>query len=163
MKLLSYLFSGIIFGVGLIVGGMTQPGKIVGFLDFFGNWDPSLIFVMGGAISVHALGYRLMTKQPQPVFAPRFQVPTRRDIDPRLVLGSAIFGAGWGLAGYCPGPALTSLATLRSEAAVFVLAMAAGMLLVTLMEKKPKELAEKRDREPCCSEETRLPGAPEAL
>ncbi|MBW2463840.1 MAG: YeeE/YedE family protein [Deltaproteobacteria bacterium] len=125
---------GALFAVGLTLGGMTQPSKVVGFLDFFGNWDPSLAFVMGGAVGVYAIAYRLVTKRKAPVLTPRFLLPTRRDIDARLVSGSALFGVGWGLAGYCPGPGITSLGTAGVSAFVFVAAMFAGMGLFRVAE-----------------------------
>ncbi len=126
MAHLSFFAAGLLFAVGLAVGGMTQPAKIVGFLDFSGDWDPSLAFVMVGAIAVHAASYRLVMKRSSPIFAPRFLVPTRRDIDVPLVAGAALFGVGWGLGGYCPGPAIASLGSLSSNAALFVAALLAG-------------------------------------
>lgn len=119
--------AGIIFAVGLGLSGMTQPGKVIGFLDFAGNWDPSLALVMAGAVLVYTVGFR--ARKPRPLFAPAYQLPTVKGIDRRLLLGSALFGIGWGLAGFCPGPALTSLVTLRWEPVLFVAAMLAGMLL----------------------------------
>jgi len=127
-------FAGLLFSVGLVVGGMTQPSKVVGWLDFFGDWDPSLAFVMGGAVLVHTALYRLVTERASPVVAEVFQVPTRRDFTPRLVIGSAIFGVGWGLGGFCPGPGLVALPTLGSEAIAFVIAMAAGIVLHETMD-----------------------------
>lgn len=108
---------------GLWVGGMTRPEKVRGFLDFTGSWDPTLVFVMGGAVSVHALAYRLIRRRTRPVFREAFQIPTRRDIDAKLVLGAAVFGLGWGLGGYCPGPAITSLTTGSASVFAFVAAM----------------------------------------
>lgn len=119
--------AGLLFAAGLAVGGMTQPSKVVGFLDFFGDWDPSLMFVMGGAVGVHALLYRFIVARPRPLFADAFSIPTRRDFNGPLIVGSALFGAGWGLGGFCPGPGLASLATFGAEALVFVATMAAGM------------------------------------
>lgn len=120
--------AGALFGVGLIVAGMTQPSKVVGFLDFAGDWDPSLAFVMVGGILVYTVGLPLLTKsRPAPVFSPRFMIPTRRDITPRLIAGSALFGIGWGLGGFCPGPGLTSI-TAGLEPVLFVGSMAVGML-----------------------------------
>ena len=119
---------GALFGVGLAIAGMTQPSKIVGFFDFFGDYDPSLAFVMGGAILVYAPVYRWATRTWQhPVWAPSFSLPTRKDIDARLVLGSAIFGVGWGLGGYCPGPAFTSVGAGSTEAFTFGAAMLVGV------------------------------------
>ena len=103
------LLGGALFGSGLVVSGMTDPSKVIGFLDFFDRWDPSLVFVMLGAVSVYAIGYRLVIKSPGPVCADAFSIPTRSDLDARLIVGAILFGAGWGLAGYCPGPAITGL------------------------------------------------------
>lgn len=121
------LVSGLIFAIGLGLSGMTKPDKVMGFLDFFGEWDPSLALVMGAAVAVHALIFRIVLKQKQPLFGGRFSIPTRTDIDVRLVAGAAIFGAGWGLGGFCPGPALTSLPTGSLSALIFVGAMFLGM------------------------------------
>lgn len=121
--------SGALFGVGLIVAGMTKPEKVVGFLDFTGSWDPSLMFVMGGAVMVHFVLFRVIRRLPSPVFDTKFHIPTRRDLDARLLLGAALFGIGWGLGGFCPGPGLVSLASGSLAPLVFVLAMTAGMLV----------------------------------
>lgn len=119
---------GTLFGVGLAISGMTQPAKIVGFFDFFGSWDPSLAFVMLGALIVYTPVYRWATRTWQhPIWAPSFTLPTRRDIDGRLVVGSAIFGVGWGLGGYCPGPAFTSVGAGSMEALTFGAAMLVGV------------------------------------
>ena len=115
---------------------MTQPEKVVGFLDIFGAWDPSLAFVMIGAIGFHAVFYRIIMKQDAPLFTKKFMVPGRRDITWRLVVGSALFGIGWGIAGYCPGPGLASLTSLDARPLVFVGAMIVGMLLFRLVDKK---------------------------
>ncbi|MEQ1437767.1 YeeE/YedE family protein [Fontimonas sp. SYSU GA230001] len=123
------LLSGTLFGVGLAVAGMTDPDKVKNFLDLAGTWDPSLSFVMGAALLVVTPGYRLVFRRPWPLYAERFQLPTATDLDARLIGGSAIFGIGWGLGGYCPGPAVTSLSTFSSGALLVFLAMAAGMLL----------------------------------
>jgi uncharacterized protein len=117
------LAAGALFGVGLVVSGMTLPSKVRGFLDFSGEWDPTLAFVMGGAIAVHALAYRWVKHRAAPQLAPSFQIPTRRDIDAKLVFGAAIFGLGWGLGGYCPGPAISSLPMGGPSVVAFVLAM----------------------------------------
>jgi uncharacterized membrane protein YedE/YeeE len=119
---------GTLFGVGLAISGMTQPAKIVGFFDFSGSWDPSLAFVMLGALIVYTPVYRWATRTWQhPIWAPSFTLPTRRDIDGRLVVGSAIFGVGWGLGGYCPGPAFTSVGGGSIEALTFGAAMLVGV------------------------------------
>lgn len=123
------LLAGLLFGVGVAVAGMTLPSKVIGFLDVGGPWDPTLAFVMVGAIGVHVVGYRWVRRRVAPVFDDRFHLPTRRDADPRLVAGALLFGAGWGLGGFCPGPALTSAAAGAFPAILFVGAMIAGMLL----------------------------------
>lgn len=125
---------GLLFAVGLGVAGMTQPGKVTAFLDFTGRWDPSLLFVMVGAIAVYAIGYRLAVRRPKPLFADAFQIPGKKGLDRRLVVGSALFGIGWGLAGFCPGPALTAIASLRFEPLVFVGAMLLGMLALEAVD-----------------------------
>jgi uncharacterized membrane protein YedE/YeeE len=119
--------AGAVFGVGLALAGMTRPAKVIGFLDVLGGWDPSLAFVMIGAILVHAAAYRLVPRMPKPLWAERWGIPTRRDVDLRLLLGAALFGAGWGLGGYCPGPALTSVFAGASSTLLFTGAMLAGM------------------------------------
>jgi uncharacterized membrane protein YedE/YeeE len=125
--------AGLLFGVGLAVSQMANPEKVLAFLDLgaipAGGWDPSLAFVMAGALVVTFAGFRLARSRAKPLAAERFEWPTRRDIDAKLVAGSAIFGVGWGLVGYCPGPAVASLAWGRSETIVFVLAMVAGMVI----------------------------------
>lgn len=118
--------TGLLFAVGLGVSGMTKPSKVVGFLDLFGAWDASLAFVMVGAIAVHLVLRRLILKRPAPLFDIRFHLPTRADIDAPLVLGAGIFGIGWGLGGFCPGPGLVSAASGALPAIVFVLGMIAG-------------------------------------
>jgi uncharacterized membrane protein YedE/YeeE len=127
--LLAAFGAGLLFALGLGVAGMTQPGKIIAFLDVLGRhgaWDPSLAFVMGGALGVYALAWRLSFRRAQPWFAGSFDRPGLRSIDARLVGGAAVFGVGWGLSGYCPGPAVVSLASGGTGAMVFVAAMAAG-------------------------------------
>lgn len=120
--------AGVLFAVGLAVGGMTDPRKVMSFLDIAGGWDPSLAFVMGGAIAVYAPGYRLIVRADRPWLDTRFHLPTRRDIDARLVLGASLFGAGWGLGGFCPGPALVSAMSLGTGALVFAGSMLVGMI-----------------------------------
>jgi uncharacterized membrane protein YedE/YeeE len=129
MGILTAFLSGVIFALGLGISGMTRPGTVLAFLDVAGAWDPSLAFVMLGAIGTHALLLRAILARRTPVLAPRFALPTRREIDGRLVGGAALFGIGWGLAGFCPGPAITSLVGGRVEPLVFVAAMLGGMLL----------------------------------
>lgn len=132
---LSSLFVGFLFAIGLGVSGMTQPEKVVSFLDIFGEWDPSLVFVMGGALFIHTVLYKLILKRPTPLFASKFQVPTRRDINSRLIGGSVLFGIGWGIAGYCPAPAITSLSSMTLSPVVFVISMLIGMALYLFFEK----------------------------
>ena len=128
MLILASLVCGFIFGLGLLVSGMTQPSKVLGFLDIFGAWDPSLAVVMAAALAVSGIGYWLAQQRPRPVLAPKFDIPTKTSIDTPLVAGSALFGLGWGLVGLCPGPALENLATLSPPVIVFCLAMVAGMV-----------------------------------
>ena len=127
------LLAGTLFGIGLTVSQMINPEKVLSFLDFFGAWDPSLALVMLGAVGVSAVVFRLALKQPRPVFATAFQVPSRSDVDNRLIAGGVIFGLGWGLVGWCPGPAIASLALVQVESFIFLAAMIAGMLLYRLL------------------------------
>jgi uncharacterized membrane protein YedE/YeeE len=133
MALLVSALAGLIFGLGLIVSGMANPAKVQNFLDLAGIWDPSLLFVMGGAVAVTLVGYRLVLRRQSPILDERFRLPTRNDIDPRLIGGAALFGVGWGLSGFCPGPAITSLFLLAKGTLVFVPAMLAGMSLARLL------------------------------
>ena len=132
MHFFSTLFAGLFFGSGLILSGMANPTKVQNFLDIFGTWDPSLAFVMGGAILVTAPGFWFVQKRSTPFFHDMFHLPTRNDIDARLVTGAAIFSIGWGLGGLCPGPAVTSLPFATSGVLVFVPAMLVGMSLAKL-------------------------------
>ena len=126
---------GLLFGWGLLLSGMTDPAKVQGFLDLFGTWDPSLAFVMGGAIAVGVFAFALAKRRSTAFFGGVMQMPTSRDIDKRLVVGSLIFGAGWGLAGFCPGPGIVTLASGELKAAVFVAAMLVGMLGFQLLDR----------------------------
>lgn len=123
------------FGIGLIVSGMTDPGKIIGFLDVAGSWDPSLVFVMVGAILVGSFAFALAKRRTRAFLGGAMHLPQSRDIDNRLVGGSLVFGIGWGLAGFCPGPALVAFASGQEKAAVFVAAMLGGMLVYTAVER----------------------------
>jgi uncharacterized membrane protein YedE/YeeE len=134
MKLLMALLAGLLFGLGLILSGMTDPAKVIGFLDLAGNWDPSLAFVMGGALLVGSLVFPFATKRPKSLLGDALRLPTATRIDRRLVLGGLTFGVGWGLAGYCPGPALASLAQGGTKPLVFFVAMLAGMTMFELLE-----------------------------
>ncbi len=122
------LIVGLLFGLGLAISGMTQPSKVIHFLDIFGAWDPSLAFVMMGAIGIHLFAYRIVKRRTSPFLADTFMIPDKKQIDWKLVAGSALFGIGWGLGGFCPGPAITSLASLQLDVFVFVAMMAVGML-----------------------------------
>jgi uncharacterized protein len=128
-RTLAAFLCGLIFGVGLTISGMTNPAKVLNFLDVFGHWDPSLLLVMAGAVVVTFIGFRLVWRRSAPLFADAFQVPTRTDFDSRLITGAALFGVGWGLAGFCPGPALTALVIAGQPAVYLVLSMAVGMFL----------------------------------
>ena len=126
---------GLLFGLGLMLSGMTDPGKVIGFLDLFGSWDPSLALVMGGAIMVGVFAFTVAKKRTTTFLGGVLRFPTNADIDKKLVIGSLMFGAGWGLAGFCPGPALVSMADGQPKALVFVLAMLVGMLGFELMDR----------------------------
>lgn len=136
MKLLIAFACGLIFGTGLILSGMTDPGKVQGFLDLAGLWDPSLLFVMGGALLVTSIGFLFASNRPRALLGEPLHLPTAKQIDRRLVLGGLTFGAGWGLAGYCPGPALVSLIAGGSKPLIFVAAMLAGMLIFEALERR---------------------------
>jgi hypothetical protein len=127
------ILAGLIFGLGLLIAGMANPAKVQNFLDLAGTFDPSLIFVMAGAVVVTFAGYRLVLRRPRPVLAERFYLPTAKDIDARLVGGAALFGIGWGLSGFCPGPAIVSLPLLATGTLVFVPAMLAGIAVTRLL------------------------------
>ena len=126
---------GLLFGLGLIVAGMTNPAKVIGFLDFFGAWDPSLAFVMGGALAVTAAGYRFALARPEPLLAAAFHLPAKTQIDIRLVSGAVLFGMGWGLAGLCPGPALTGIGTLNPDVLAFCASMVIGAFLFRILDR----------------------------
>ncbi len=134
MYALSAFATGLIFGIGLIISGMTDPSKIIGFLDLTGSWDPSLAFVMGGAVVVGFIAFRFARRRETAYLGGAIQLPAGRQIDRRLVIGSLAFGIGWGLAGYCPGPAVVSIGMGQEKAIVFAAAMVAGMGLFHLIE-----------------------------
>jgi uncharacterized membrane protein YedE/YeeE len=136
---------GLIFGWGLLISGMTQPPKVLGFLDVLGRWDPTLAFVMAGALVVSALGFAVAKRRVAPLFATQSLWPTRTDIDRRLVAGSVLFGIGWGLVGLCPGPALENLATLSPRVIVFVAAMVLGMVLQDIWQRRTPSARELED------------------
>jgi uncharacterized membrane protein YedE/YeeE len=135
------LLVGLLFGIGLLISGMTDPGKVLGFLDLAGAWDPSLAFVMGGAILVGVIAFTVAKQRTRTFLGAALHLPSSRDIDRRLVLGSLTFGVGWGLAGFCPGPGLVALGAGESKAAVFVAAMVGGMLLFEFVERRAKQAA----------------------
>ena len=136
MSALTSFLIGLLFGVGLIVSGMTDPSKIIGFLDLAGAWDPSLALVMAGAVLVSAAGFRLAERRPTSLLGGLRQLPGTQGVNARLVAGSAVFGAGWGIAGFCPGPALVALGAGYDKAMVFFIAMLAGMLMYELTERR---------------------------
>jgi uncharacterized membrane protein YedE/YeeE len=135
MLMVTSLLCGLVFGTGLLVSGMVQPEKVLGFLDIFGAWDPSLLIVMAAALAVSAPGFVMVRRRARPVLAAQNLWPTRTGIDRQLVIGAALFGIGWGLVGLCPGPALENLSTLSPGVIVFVAAMAVGMVLHDLWVK----------------------------
>ncbi len=135
---LSAWLVGFIFALGLGISGMTDPQKVIGFLDIFGDWNPALIFVMLGSIVVHFFFYKLIRKRESPLFSPQWHVPQKNEITPSLIIGSVIFGLGWGLAGYCPGPVVTALGSLQIRPFIFVIAMLAGMYIFRELDKKLK-------------------------
>ena len=136
MQRLIEFILGLLFGLGLLISGMTDPSKVLGFLDLSGTWDPSLVFVMGGGVMVGVLGFAWAKKRNTSLSGQAFQWPDLVHIDRPLVLGSLMFGVGWGLAGFCPGPALVSMAAGHDKALVFVLAMVAGMSLQDRLKKR---------------------------
>lgn len=136
MHRITEFFVGLLFGLGLLLSGMTDPGKVLGFLDLFGTWDPSLAFVMGGAIAVGFFAFALARKRTTNFLGGALHLPKATQIDRRLVLGGLAFGAGWGLAGFCPGPGIVSMASGEVKAAVFVAAMLVGMALYEWAERR---------------------------
>ena len=133
---LSEFIVGLLFGWGLLISGMTDPGKVIGFLDLTGSWDPSLAMVMGGAIAVGFFAFGTAKKRTSNFLGGALHLPTSSDIDKRLILGALLFGAGWGLAGFCPGPGIVSMAAGQPKAAVFVVAMLAGMLVFEWTDRR---------------------------
>ena len=133
---LSEFVVGLLFGLGLLLSGMTDPGKVLGFLDLIGPWDPSLALVMGGAIAIGVIAFALAKKRTVSFLGGAMRLPMSSEIDRRLIVGAAMFGAGWGLAGFCPGPALVSLASGQPKAAIFVVAMLVGMFAFELIDRR---------------------------
>jgi uncharacterized protein len=140
MSLIFSLLAGVIFGAGLTISDMVNPARVLNFLDFAGHWDPTLAFVIAGGLGVAAVGYRLVFRRSSPLVGKKFHLPTLRQIDSRLVGGSALFGVGWGLAGICPGPALADLMTLEPKVLVFVAAMLIGMIATVVWRDKMKPM-----------------------
>lgn len=134
MRLLVSYIIGVIFGVGISISGMANPAKVLNFFDVAGAWDPSLAFVMGGALIVTAIGYLFVLKRPAPLLSERFQLPTRKDLDLPLIGGSAVFGVGWGIAGFCPGGALPALGTGQGTVFIFTAALLAGIVAAKLLQ-----------------------------
>jgi len=143
VKALSYAGLGALFALGLVLSGMTNPAKILAFLDFGGAFDPSLLGVMASAVAVYGLSYRTITRRPSPLFGGAFEIPRRTEIDARLVLGASLFGVGWGLSGYCPGPAIVSLLALNSATWTFALSMLFGRVIFAWWDRtrEPRRLA----------------------
>lgn len=140
---------GVLFSVGFGLAGITRPETIVNFLDFASaSWSPAIILVMGAAAGVTLIGYRLVFRRGRPLLDKKFYVPTRRDIDGRLVAGAVLFGAGWGLIGFCPGPALASIPVLKLELGVWLVSMVAGMMLFSVYDRLAQARAARKAREP---------------
>lgn len=139
MRIFNAFLCGLVFGLGLLVSGMANPAKVLGFLDLAGRWDPSLAFVMAGAIALAAVGFRLARTRKTSVLGAPMQLPTATRIDARLVGGSLLFGVGWGLAGFCPGPALVNAGSGEPRAWLFVAAMLAGMALYAVLERRRQQ------------------------
>lgn len=139
---LSALGAGVVFGIGLIFAGMTDPSKVIGFLDVAGKWDPSLAFVMGGAIFVGLFAFRKAKRRDISLLGEIMRIPTSQVITKPLIIGSMLFGAGWGLGGFCPGPGITSLGTANPKAAIFVIGMLAGMLIFEWLTRLRAEVAD---------------------
>ena len=143
-KFISIFFAGLLFGLGLALSGMTHATKVLGFLDVAGDWDPSLLLVLGGAVGVAIVAFRFILRRPVPVLEPVFRLPTAKDVDGPLVLGAVIFGVGWGISGYCPGPAIASFAAPNWETWVFIPAVLLGAYLHRLTTISPEDTARTR-------------------
>tara|TARA_R110000787_G_scaffold110023_5_gene218662 strand:+ start:620 stop:1066 length:447 start_codon:yes stop_codon:yes gene_type:complete len=133
MRNLLTLLVGMLFGTGIAMSGMANPAKVINFFDVAGTWDPSLAFVMGGAVIVTFIGYRMVLRRPRPIYEPAFDIPKNRQLDARLLVGAGIFGVGWGITGFCPGGALPVLGTLDTRVIIFVAALVAGMLITRVL------------------------------
>ena len=136
MPILAALLAGLLFGAGIALSGMINSAKVLNFFDLAGSWDPSLAFVMAGALTVAFVGYRLVLRRPRPLLGDRFHLPTRRDLDLRLIGGAALFGIGWGIAGFCPGGAIPALGLAQPDALIFVAAMLAGIALARWLQAR---------------------------
>ena len=141
MRSVVAFIAGLVFGLGLLLSGMADPAKVLGFLDLAGPWDPSLALVMAGAVGIGVVAFALARRRSRSLFGDAMQLPTKRAIDRRLIAGSLLFGAGWGLAGFCPGPAIVALGLGNGKAVVFVAAMLAGMGLFELIEARRRRSA----------------------
>jgi uncharacterized membrane protein YedE/YeeE len=139
MRILSALFVGLVFGVGIAISGMINPAKVLNFFDIAGTWDPSLIFVMGGALLTTFVGYRVVLGRPNPILEPKFKLPTKTVIDTRLIGGSAVFGLGWGIAGFCPGAAIPALGSGKYEVLAFVAALLSGIWVANMIQTKQSD------------------------
>ena len=137
MRLIFVFLTGLVFGLGIAISGMMNPAKVLNFFDLAGTWDPSLAFVMGGALVVTFVGYRLVWRRDVPLFASLFQMPTSKVIDTKLIGGSALFGIGWGIAGFCPGAAIPAIGTGRWEVLLFLGAVAVGLALARILQGQP--------------------------
>ncbi len=162
MLFIASLLSGLVFGLGLIISGMANPAKVLGFLDLAGAWDPSLAFVMGGAIGVGAVAFAVAARRRLSLLGAEMKLPTNRAIDRRLAIGSLLFGVGWGIAGFCPGPALVALGMGEVKAAIFVAAMLAGMGIFECLERN-KSHGSRRCRLFMGRSQEASPGAPTGL
>ncbi|KPP87082.1 MAG: putative transporter component [Rhodobacteraceae bacterium HLUCCA08] len=136
MRLISTYLIGLVFGLGIMISGMANPAKVLNFFDFAGTWDPSLIFVMGGAVTVAFIGYRIVLARPAgtPLMEAKFNIPSNRALDGRLIGGSAVFGIGWGIAGFCPGGALPAVGTLNADVLIFMAALVAGIFAAKALQ-----------------------------
>lgn len=135
---ITHFLVGILFGIGLMISGMTQPAKVIGFLDIFGNWVPDLAFVMIGAILINSIAHKLLMRRGRPLFGSGFNLPSKKDLDKPLIQGSILFGIGWGLAGYCPGPAIVSVGGLQTPAILFLIGMVLGASIFLTLRKPVK-------------------------
>jgi uncharacterized membrane protein YedE/YeeE len=142
MRIVSTYMIGLLFGLGIMISGMASPAKVINFFDIFGTWDPSLMFVMGGALITTFIGYRLTLSRPSPLFEARFKLPTSATIDPKLVSGAAIFGIGWGIAGFCPGGSLPAIGTGRIEVLIFAGGLLVGIIITRLVLAKASSPAQ---------------------